>query len=29
MAWMFFIALVMVPFCRPSNAPPPSPADAH
>lgn len=29
MAWMFFGALVMVPFCRPSNAPPPSPADAH
>jgi DHA2 family multidrug resistance protein len=29
MAWMFFGALVMVPFCRPAKAPPPSPADAH
>lgn len=29
MAWMFFCALVMVPFCRPAKAPPPSPADAH
>jgi MFS transporter, DHA2 family, multidrug resistance protein len=29
MAWMFFAALVMVPFCRPSNGPPPSPANAH
>jgi MFS transporter, DHA2 family, multidrug resistance protein len=29
MAWMFFIALIMVPFCRPSKAPPPSPAESH
>jgi DHA2 family multidrug resistance protein len=29
MAWMFFAALVMVPFCRPPKGPPPSPADAH
>jgi MFS transporter, DHA2 family, multidrug resistance protein len=29
MAWMFFGALVMVPFCRPAKAPPPSPAEAH
>lgn len=29
MAWMFFAALVMVPFCRPAKGPPPSPADSH
>lgn len=30
MAWLFFAALVLVPFCRPArNAPPPSPADSH
>ncbi len=30
MAWMFAVALVMVPFCKvPANAAPVSPADAH
>jgi len=29
MSWMFFAALVMVPFCHPSRGPPPSPADSH
>ncbi|WP_213739415.1 DHA2 family efflux MFS transporter permease subunit [Bradyrhizobium sp. dw_411] len=29
MSWMFFFALVMVPFCRPAKGPPPSPADSH
>ena len=30
MAWMFVIALVMVPFCRvPKDAPPMSPAESH
>lgn len=30
MAWMFVLALVMVPFCRvPKDAPPVSPAEAH
>jgi DHA2 family multidrug resistance protein len=30
MAWMFLIALVMVPFCKvPKNAVPVSPAEAH
>ncbi|WP_157221126.1 DHA2 family efflux MFS transporter permease subunit [Flavisphingomonas formosensis] len=29
MAWIFFAALLMVPFCRPPRGPRPSPADAH
>jgi DHA2 family multidrug resistance protein len=30
MAWMFVVALVMVPFCRvPKDAPPPSPLESH
>jgi DHA2 family multidrug resistance protein len=29
MSWMFLVALILVPFCRPVRSPAPMPADAH